>query len=112
MANPVYPDLPMDKASDEDLRDGREEDVTGDGYARVRKLHDDRRDFIIVHPLLSLDQAATLEAFYSLNAGALIDFTWPLDGNVYQVRFGKGAIKRKWVSASRRSYTVRLVAGI
>ena len=112
MANPAYPDLPIDKTSVPNIDDGREEDKTGDGFTRIRKLHDDRYGFTVKHSLLTVDDVATLMAFYATNKLALIDFTWPDDGLVYQVRFGKGALQPQWVSPTRRSITVRLVPGI
>lgn len=111
MPNPAYPTLAIDpRESKRTPRDGRDEDVLGDGTVRVRKLYADRFDFDIKHPFLSLTEMSTLQAFYATNGSApLIDFTWPEDGAVYVVRFGKAALRTQWVSATRRHAWVRLV---
>lgn len=114
MPNPAYPSsLPIDgRESRRISRDGREEDVTGDGLTRVRKLHADRFDFEIKHPMLSSSEMTTLNNFYNSNGTAsAIDLTWPEDGAVYVVRFGKTAIRTQWRSPTRRDAYVRLVAG-
>lgn len=106
----TYPTLPINAGeSRRTLRDGREEDVSGDGATRIRKLYADIYDFDVMHPLLTSSQMTTLLSFYASNPSALIDFTWPEDGVVYTVRFGKSAIRTQWKSASRRSAWVRLV---
>lgn len=112
MPNPAYPTLSIDsRESRRTARDGREEDVLGDGFTRVRKLHADRFDFDVKHPMLSSADMAALVAFYATNgSAAAIDFTWPEDGAVYVVRFGKGALRTQWVSAAYRHAWVRLVA--
>ena len=111
MSNPAYPtSLPISKESRRVLRDGRTEDITGDGSARVRKLYADKWDFDIKHPMLTSVEMATLEAFYSTyGTASAIDLVWPEDGVTYTVRFGRGAIGTSWVSASRRDATVHLV---
>lgn len=112
MPNPTYPTLAIDsRESRRTSRDGREEDVLGDGYVRVRKLYGDRFDFDVKHPYLTLTEMSTLQAFYAANANAAaIDFTWPEDGLVYVVRLGRSALRTQWVSATRRHAWVRLVA--
>ena len=112
MANPAYPSaLPIDpRESKRTLRDGRDEDVLGDGATRVRKLYADKYDFEIKHPLLTSSEMATLLSFYTTNAqAAAIDLTWPEDGAVYVVRFGKASVRTQWASPTRRHAWVRLV---
>ena len=111
MANPVYPSLKIDAANSKSVvRDGREEDISGDGTTRVRKLHADKVDFEIRHSGLTLAEAATLRAFYiAYGAIAAIDFRWPLDGNVYVVRFGKGGPRFEQAGPEYRTAYVRLV---
>jgi hypothetical protein len=107
----AYPTLPIDaRESKRTPRDGREEDPAGDGAVRVRKLYADKFDFDIKHPYLTSAQMTTLQSFYNSNATAsTIDLTWPEDSVVYTVRFGKGALRTQYVSASRRHAWVRLV---
>lgn len=110
MANPVYPTLAIDPKESQRLpRDGREEDYAGDGSGRVRKLYADKSDFTIKHPQLIAADVTTLLAFYAANPTVKIDFTWPEDGLVYTVVFGKGAIRSQWVSGTRRHFWVRLL---
>lgn len=110
MANPVYPTLAIDpKESQRQPRDGREEDYAGDGTGRVRKLYADKSDFVIKHPQLNATDATTLTTFYNTNSTAKIDFTWPEDGLVYTVVFGKGALRSQWISATRRNFWIRLL---
>ncbi|MGH9888619.1 MAG: hypothetical protein ACREBE_24010 [bacterium] len=112
MPNPAYPTLPIDaKESKRIFRDGREEDVASDGATRVRRLHADKWDFELKHPLLTASEMTILDAFYASYADAPeIDFTWPEDGDVYVLQWGKAAIRTQWVSPSRRHAWVRLVA--
>lgn len=111
MPNPAYPTLAIEKNLKPISRDGREEDPTGDGLQRVRKLHADRTDFEIKHPSLNSTDRATLLAFYAANSTAqAIDFTNPLDSAVYVVRFGKGALRWEYASPTRQHAYVRLVA--
>lgn len=112
MPNPAYPTLAIEpKESRRTLRDGREEDVLGDGTARVRKLYADRFDFEVKHPMLTSADMATLDAFYATYGTApAIDLTWPEDGAVYVVRFGRSALRTQWASPTRRHAWVRLVA--
>ena len=112
MANPAYPTLPQfPPGSKRMLRDGRNEDPTGDGSMRVRKLHADKYDFTITHAALNAADLATLTAFYGSNSAApTIDFVWQDDGQTYVVRFGKDAIEPKWVSPLYHDVVVRLVA--
>lgn len=107
----AYPTLPIDqRESHRVLRDGRQEDTTGDGSTRVRKLHADKYDFEIKHPQLTSAQMTTLESFYSSNSAVpAFDFVWPEDGVTYSVRFGAGAIRTQWVSAVARHAWIRLV---
>lgn len=109
MANPAFPSLPLAASSRRILRDGREEDVTGDGSARVRKLHGDKWDFELTIPIANATDLATLETFYADNPTATIDFTWPDGGDTYAVRFGKGGLVRKVVGFQAWEVSVRLV---
>lgn len=107
----TYPTLNLDgKNSAMTLRDGREVDTTGDGFGRVRKLYDDRADFVLKHPQLTAADVATFNAFYAANGGVAFDFLWPLDGITYSVRFGAPAFKKQWASPTRTDVTVNLVA--
>ena len=108
----AYPTLPIDGGDSRRIvRDGREEDTLGDGAARIRKLHADRFDFEIKHPMLTSSEFTTWKTHYDTNATAVaFDFTWPEDGVVYSVRFGRGAYKTQWRSPTRRDVWVRLVA--
>lgn len=114
MPNPAYPStLPIDPAESRRIpRDGREEDIIGDGTARVRKVHTTRYDFDIKHPILTPGEFTTWSTFYNSNENAaLIDFTWPEDGVVYVVRFGRQAFRTAWAKAGpRRHLWVRLVS--
>lgn len=107
----AYPTLPIDgRESRRIVRDGRVEDVIGDGLTRVRKLHADRYDFEIKHPLLTSAEISTLTTYYGTYSAAAFDFVWPEDGVTYQVRFGAGGIRTQWASPTRRNAYVRLVA--
>lgn len=109
MSNPAYPSLFVSKESHRSRRDGRSEDVLGDGSARVRKLFADKFDFAIVHP--SIDNStdlATLRTFIAAHETDDIDFTW-VDGNVYVVRIGKGGLDEQPVNGARTTVRVRLV---
>lgn len=112
MPNPAYPTLAIDQRGSKRVpRDGRKTDLDGDGVGRVRKFHADRSDFEVKHPSLNSTDEATLLAFYATYGSAeAIDFTWPLDGVVYVVRWGEGAIRHEWASPTKRHYYVRLVA--
>jgi hypothetical protein len=114
MSNPQYPTaLPIHPTeSSRSIRDGREEDFAGDGTIRVRKLHADRNDFELKHPLLSSSELATLQSFYdTYGTATAIDLVWPVDGQTYVVQFAPEALRTQWKTASRRDVWVRLVAG-
>lgn len=106
----TYPTLPISSQSKRITRDGREEDIVGDGKIRVRKLHDDRYDFEIHHPQLTSAQRSTLSTFYTTNLIIPFDFVWPADGVTYSVRFGKGGLRYAWKSAAYSDVFVRFVA--
>ena len=110
MSNPAYPTLPISVESRKVLRDGRTEDQSGDGVTRVRKLHADKYDFTITHPNLNAANLATLQTFYgSYGTATAIDLTWPEDGAVYVVRFGKDAINTSSKFGQNFDVKVRLV---
>lgn len=111
MSNPAYPaSLPVHPDSRRQPRDGREEDIAGDGAMRVRKLYADKFDFELHHPLLTTAEQATLAAFYATNSLAVaIDLVWPEDGVTYVVRFGKNALRSAYIKPLRRDFWVRLV---
>jgi hypothetical protein len=109
----AYPStLPIDpKESHRIVRDGRKSDIIGDGVARVRKLHADKYDFELKHPMLTSSEFSTWTTFYNTNSLAVtFDFVWPEDGVTYQVRFGENAFRSRWKSPTRRDLWVRLVA--
>jgi hypothetical protein len=109
----AYPDLPFALDSQRIVRDGRVEDTLGDGAGRVRKLYADKADFDLKHPALTAAQVVTLDAFYAANERADFTLTWPEDGITYTVRFGKDAIRTRYVAAPDGGYRdvwVRLVA--
>lgn len=111
MPNPTFPTISRtDGSSRRILLDGRKEDAGSDGGVRVRKLHANKYAFELVLGDLNTTDQATLEAFVTANETAsAIDYTWPEDGLVYVVRFGKDAVQRTWRPGSRRDYRIRLV---
>jgi hypothetical protein len=78
----------------------------------VRKLYADKHDFDLRHPALAPAQVVVLMDFYAANALLEFDLTWPEDAVTYTVRFGKDAIRTRWVPAlgNYRDVWVRLVA--
>lgn len=108
----AYPTLPIDRSESRRIpRDGREEDVIGDGLARVRKTHTTRYDFEIKHPMLNSTDFSTWQTHYNANENALaFDLVWPEDGATYSVRYGKNAFRTQFVKPGRRHVWVRLVA--
>jgi len=111
MANPAYPTSPKPGiGSKRTLRDGRQEDIGSDGTTRVRKLHADKWDFELVYPALKSADVTTVQNFYATySTAAAIDLVWAEDGATYVVRFGKGAINRRYVAPGLRELTVKLV---
>jgi hypothetical protein len=83
----TYPqELKFNAGSTPIPRGGRVIDLDGDGNARVRKLHGDRTDFVLVHNALDVNERATLLAFVAANGAVTFDLHW-IDGFVYQVIF-------------------------
>jgi hypothetical protein len=110
-----YPQIPIaQKQSRQVDRDGRFIDLDGIGISRIRKTAPDRADFSLVHPYTTEADSSTLMAFYAAHPSATFNYTWPPDGNTYQVRFGaapKPTDTRKDLSGAwRRTYEVKLLA--
>jgi hypothetical protein len=91
-------------------RDGREIDHDGDGLALVRKMHDDRVDFIVSLPRMTSAEVTTLMDFYAANELIAFDFVWPLDGLTYSQRFGARPRLVSFTKGGRYTYEVRMVA--
>ena len=104
----AYPTtLPIAESFSDPARDGRQIDVTADGLARIRKLHDDRREFVLTHPVLNATVQATLMAHYAANLASSFTYTDP-DGVAYTVAYA-GRPTPKWHNGNRvKTYTVRL----
>lgn len=101
-----YPSLPVTEAYDQPARDGRLVDTAADGLSRVRKLHDDRFDFELTHPVLTASQEATLLAHYAANLTSSFTYTNP-DGTAYTVAYAARPMP-KWHNGGLKTYTVRL----
>ncbi len=82
-----YPTLPIAESFVQTPRDGRQMDTAADGLSRIRKLHADRYDFTVPHPVLTAAQVATLEAHYASNGVASFNFTSPQDSVTYSVAY-------------------------
>lgn len=108
MAN--YPTtLKTNEALVEEIKDGRVVDQSGDGLARVRKLHADRRGFVIQHPPLTAALKAVLDAFYAANTTGTFYFVNPHDGVTYTVAFSAAPQIRKANGGLYYMATVKLV---
>ena len=107
----AYPTLAIHKDSKRIVRDGRAEDLSVSGVARVRNFQSaDKYDFELHHPSLTSSDVTTLKNHYDANRTASFDFTWPEDGVTYTgLRYGKGGLRTQWVSPTRRDAWVRLV---
>lgn len=104
-----YPALAIAPNFTETIRDGRQVDQSADGLARVRKLHADRRDFMVTHQFLSLADFATWQTFYAANSGGTFNFTTPVDAVTYACAFsGPPQIRRELTYPRRVTVTVKL----
>lgn len=104
-----YPDLPIAQNFTETVRDGRQVDQTADGLARVRKLHADRREFMVTHACLSLADYDTWKTFYDANLTGSFNFTTPTPATTYVVAFaGPPSVRREMTVPRRVTVTVRL----
>lgn len=102
-----YPTLPIAENYDEPSRDGRVIDPAADGFSRIRKLHDDRLDFVLTHPGLSPTQVAALMAHYAANETSSFTYTNP-DGTAYTVAYAARPTPKWHNGNSIKTYTVRL----
>lgn len=104
----AYPtSLPIAENFGDPARDGRQVDVTADGLARIRKLHDDRYEFVLTHPVLNATQVAALEAHYAAHLAASFAFTSPRDAVSYTVGYAARPTYKLHLGG-RKTATVRL----
>lgn len=89
----AYPTLPVRLGGSNDTpRAGIKTDITGDGYARGRKVHDDVHDWTLVHEKLTDTQYTTLMSHYDAHGRATppltFSFTSPFKGGgTYTARY-------------------------
>jgi hypothetical protein len=102
-----YPSLPIAENYDEPSRDGRMVDTGADGFSRIRKLHDDRLDFVLTHNGLNASQVAALLAHYAANETSSFTFTNP-DGTAYTVAYASRPQPKRHLGGVLKTYTVRL----
>lgn len=90
------------------IDDGRRVDRSGDGMARVLKLHDDVRSFKVPHPRLSSAQFATLKAFKEAHEFDPFNFFWPKTGETFLVTWGSPWVEEGDWKPTRTDYVVNL----
>lgn len=102
-----YPTLPIAENFAQTPRDGRQVDTAADGLARVRKLHADRFEFLLTHPVLNATNVALLEAHYAANTTGTFNFTSPQDSATYVVAYVTRPTYKLHLGG-RKTATVRL----
>lgn len=106
----AYPAYPQERASRETRLSGRQLDRSTNGRPRVRAFYAaPKKEFTVVHPVLTTAEKEALEAFIAANASNAFDFRWGTDGVTYSVLLGQVEPDYLQVAVGRWSVTVNLV---
>lgn len=103
----TYPTLPTNYGSDFASANALVIDRAEDGTGRARSFGADKGKAEVVHPRLSADDKATLDAFYSANRLLPYDYTSPTD-NVLRACLFAGPIDWKREPGDRWTATVSM----